>query len=79
MTAALFTLAVLTLGGAIGWLAVLLLALLVLALHLAGLVWLGHAFEPLAAGHLPEPIYTQLLRPTPPPAPAPRPAPARTC
>jgi len=61
-----------------GWLAVLLLALLVLALHLAGLVWLGHAFEPLAVGHLPEPIYTQLLRPTPPPAPAPRPAPIPT-
>lgn len=45
------------------------LALLVLALHLAVLGWLGHAVEPLAAGRLPEPIYTQILRPTPPPQP----------
>jgi len=70
--------------------AILLLALLVLALHLAALDWLGSAFQPLAAGRLPEPIYTQLLRPTPPSAvvqrhaaapvptlPAPRPAPER--
>jgi hypothetical protein len=56
-----------------GWLAVLLLAVLVLALHLAALAWLGEAFQPLAAGRLPEPIYTRLLRPTPPPSPAQKP------
>lgn len=53
-----------------GWPAILLLALLVLALHGAVLDWLGTAFQPLAAGRLPEPVYTQLLKPTPPPAPA---------
>ena len=71
-----------------GWLAILLLALLVLTLHGAALDWLGTAFQPLAAGRLPEPVYTQLLKPTParapapvrkaptPPSPVPRPRPA---
>jgi hypothetical protein len=60
-----------------GWLAILLLAFLVLILHVAALDWLGAAFQPLAAGRLPEPVYTQLLKPTHPPAPAPvRKAPA---
>ncbi|HML82988.1 MAG TPA: DUF3108 domain-containing protein [Thiomonas arsenitoxydans] len=66
-----------------GWRAIALLALGVVALHLAALDWLGAAFRPLAAGKLPEPIYTQLLKPTPPvvtaarPAPAPPPKPAK--
>jgi hypothetical protein len=47
----------------------------VVALHLAALDWLGAAFRPLAAGKLPEPIYTQLLKPTPPVVPPARPAP----
>uniref|UniRef100_D5X078 DUF3108 domain-containing protein n=1 Tax=Thiomonas intermedia (strain K12) TaxID=75379 RepID=D5X078_THIK1 len=66
-----------------GWRTIALLALGVVALHLAALDWLGTAFRPLAAGKLPEPIYTQLLKPTPPvvtaarPAPAPPPKPAK--
>jgi hypothetical protein len=59
-----------------GWRTIALLALGVVALHLAALDWLGTAFRPLAAGKLPEPIYTQLLKPTPPVVTAPRPAPA---
>jgi hypothetical protein len=65
-----------------GWRTIALLALGVVALHLAALDWLGAAFRPLTAGKLPEPIYTQLLKPTPPvvtparPAPAPPPKPA---
>ncbi|MGC9161937.1 MAG: DUF3108 domain-containing protein [Thiomonas sp.] len=51
-------------GFAVAW-----LALLVLALHLTVLGWLGQAVEPLASRRLPEPIYTQILRPTPPPQP----------
>ncbi|WP_286731538.1 hypothetical protein [Thiomonas sp. 13-64-67] len=47
-----------------GWRTIALLALGVVALHLAALDWLGAAFRPLAAGKLPEPIYTQLLKPT---------------
>ena len=53
-----------------GWLAILLLALIVLALHLAALDWFGNAFQPMAAASLPEPIYTQLLQPTTTPTPA---------
>ena len=70
-----------------GWLTVGLLGLGVLALHLAALAWLGAAFSPWARGRLPEPIYTQLLKPAPviahqaqraaPPRPAPAPKPAR--
>lgn len=66
-----------------GWRTIALLALGVVALHLAALDWLGAAFRPLAAGKLPEPLYTQLLKPTPPvvtparPAPAPPPKPAK--
>ncbi|CDW93451.1 MULTISPECIES: DUF3108 domain-containing protein [unclassified Thiomonas] len=59
-----------------GWRTIALLALGVVALHLAALDWLGTAFRPLAAGKLPEPIYTQLLKPTPPVVTAARPAPA---
>lgn len=59
-----------------GWRTIALLALGVVALHLAALDWLGAAFRPLAAGKLPEPIYTQLLKPTPPSATPARPAPA---
>ncbi|CAZ90382.1 conserved exported hypothetical protein [Thiomonas arsenitoxydans] len=57
-----------------GWRTIALLALGVVALHLAALDWLGTAFRPLAAGKLPEPIYTQLLKPTPPVVTAARPA-----
>lgn len=66
-----------------GWRPILMLGLLVLGLHLAALDWLRTAFHPVAAGRLPEPIYTVLLKPTPPPkrlpasrppSPAPHPA-----
>ncbi|MCE1163003.1 MAG: hypothetical protein LWW80_08685, partial [Thiomonas sp.] len=70
-----------------GWLTVGLLGLGVLALHLAALAWLGAAFSPWARGRLPEPIYTQLLKPAPviahqpqraaPPRPGPAPKPPR--
>lgn len=61
-----------------GWRTIALLALGVVALHLAALDWLGAAFHPLTltAGKLPEPIYTQLLKPAPPAATPARPAPA---
>ena len=69
--------------GRAGWRTIALLALGVVALHLAALDWLGAAFRPLAAGKLPEPLYTQLLKPTPPvvtpasPPTAPPPKPAK--
>lgn len=47
------------------------LALIVVALHLAALDWLGTAFAPEAATRLPAPIYAVLLRPSPPPSPPP--------
>lgn len=55
------------------WWAMALLGLGVLLLHLLALHWLGDAFAPWASGRLPEPIYTQLLKPVPPVAHPPRP------
>ena len=46
------------------------LGLAVLLLHLVALDWLGNAFSPWAVGKQPEPIYTELLKPTAPPKPA---------
>ncbi len=66
--------------GRLAWFA---LALLVVALHLAALDGLSHALRGLTVQPDPAPIYTRLLKPTPPPAPkpearpAPRPAPVR--
>ena len=45
------------------------LGLGVLLLHLVALDWLGSAFSPWAVGKQPEPIYTELLKPTAPPRP----------
>ena len=49
-----------------GWRTIALLALGVVALHLAALDWLGAAFRPLTltAGKLPEPIYTPTTKAT---------------